>query len=312
MSNCTLNLTNTVLHLQTVTSIPTFILGVLGNIYILVMFCRRPRADWTYMNIYITNMSIADCILLVFLPVKIHYYNRPLEDELKELCNCVLSVYYVNMYVSIFTLTAISVVRYVAIKYPMKSRAILSCRNALVVCALIWFTILSISPVYFVTDSNNDKKMCFQRVKSGLSLHFVLLLIIVGFLLPFLIILFCSVKIIYTLRKQLDIGIRSEKIQCMFIIAANFIVFVICFLPVHLGYFVKYVVQNKDNCNDKQLAHNFLHSALSISSMNCGLDCFSYFFATKTTWNMCSTNRNEKERESNYNTVSDQDSMPTT
>ncbi|XDV23001.1 hypothetical protein PO909_027737 [Leuciscus waleckii] len=314
LTNCPLNITNTVLDLQTGTSIPTFILGVLGNMYILVMFCRRPRADWTYMNIYITNMAIADSILLVFLPVKIHYYNRPLEDNLKGLCNCVLSVYYINMYVSIFTLTAISMVRYVAIKYPMKSRAILSCRNALVVCSLIWFTIVSISPVYFVTDSDNDKKMCFQRVKSGLSLHFVLLLIIVGFLLPFLIILYCSVRIIYTLRKQLDIGTRSEKIQCMFIIAANFIVFVICFLPVHMGYFVKYIVQNEEkyNCSDKQLAHNFLHIALSISSMNCGLDCFSYFFATKTSWNMCSTNRNEKECKSDYNTVSDQDSMPTT
>ncbi|KAK9967127.1 hypothetical protein ABG768_001542 [Culter alburnus] len=316
MSNCTLNITDTVLNLQTVTSIPTFILGVLGNIYVLVMFCRRRRADWTYMNIYITNMSIADCILLVFLPVKIHYYNRPLEVELTALCNCVLSVYYINMYVSIFTVTAISVVRYVAIKYPLKARQIFSRTNALVICGLIWFTIGCISPVYFVTDSSNDKTMCFQRVREGLSLHFVLLLIIVGFLLPFMIILFCSVRIIHTLRKQLNIGSRSEKIQCMFIIAANLIVFVICFFPVHLGYFVKYVVQynyenpeNNYSCSDKQLAHNFLHSTLSISSMNCGLDCFSYFFATKTSWNMCRANKNEKEkRENNYDTVSNQNS----
>lgn len=312
MSNCTLNITNTVLNLQTVTSIPTFILGVLGNIYVLVMFCRRRRADWTYMNIYITNMSIADCVLLVFLPVKIHYYDRPLEDELKGLCNCVLSVYYINMYVSIFTVTAISVVRYVAIKYPLKARQIFSRANALVVCVLIWFTIGCISPVYFVTDSSNDKTMCFQRVRQGLSLPFVLLLIIVGFLLPFMIILYCSVSIIYTLRKQLDIGSRTEKIQCMFIITANFIVFVICFFPVHLGYFVKYVVQydygakNNYSCSDKQLAHNFLHSTLSISSMNCGLDCFSYFFATKTSWNMCRANQNEKE-----DRVLDQDSKTT-
>ncbi|KAL0161560.1 hypothetical protein M9458_045285, partial [Cirrhinus mrigala] len=292
MTNCTVQTSAAVNDLQKVTSIPTFILGVLGNIYVLVVFCRRPRAKWTYMNIYITNMAIADLALLMFLPVKIHYYVRPLQEHLKALCNFVLWDYYVNMYVSIFTITAISVVRYVAIKYPLKARNIFSRRNGLVVCGLIWFTICGISPVYFVTDSNNDKTMCFQRVKVALSLHFVLLLIIIGFLIPFLIMLFCSIRVICTLRKQLDIGSRSEKLQCIFIIVANFIVFVICFLPVHVGYIVKYIVQNKyadaedeDSCYYKQIAHNFLHIAFCISDMNCGLDCFSYFFATKTSWN---------------------------
>uniref|UniRef100_A0A671MV96 G protein-coupled receptor 35, tandem duplicate 1 n=2 Tax=Sinocyclocheilus anshuiensis TaxID=1608454 RepID=A0A671MV96_9TELE len=319
MSNCTLKITTTVENLQKVTSIPTFIFGVLGNIYVLVMFCRRSRAKWTYMNVYITNMAIADCALLTFLPVKIHYYSRPLAEHLKALCNLVLLVYYVNMYVSIFIITAISVVRYVAIKYPMKARNIFSCRNALVVCALIWFTICSISPVYFVTDSNNDKTMCFQRVKGALSLHFVLLLVIVGFLVPFLIMLFCSVRVVCTLKKQLDVGSRSEKIQCMFIIVANLVVFVVCFLPVHLGYLVKYIVQNKyantddnESCYYKLVAHNFLHIALCFSNMNCGLDCFSYFFATKTSWNMCCMNdTNNKEGECDYNTVSDAVSTPT-
>ncbi|XP_039540303.1 mu-type opioid receptor-like [Pimephales promelas] len=81
------------------------------------MFCRRPRADWTYMNIYITNMAIADCILLMLLPIRIlSYYENTWEFSTlwdhcnKELCYVLVSVYYVNMYVSIFTVTAISVV----------------------------------------------------------------------------------------------------------------------------------------------------------------------------------------------------------
>ncbi|KAI2650730.1 G-protein coupled receptor 35 [Labeo rohita] len=311
--NCTVQTSEAVHEFQKVTSIPTFILGVLGNIYVLVVFCRRPRAKWTYMNIYITNMAIADLTLLTFLPFKIHYYDRPLQDDLKALCNFALWNNYVNMYVSIFTITAISVVRYVAIKYPMKARNIFSCRSALVVCGLIWFIICSISPVYFVTDSNNDKTMCFQRVKVALSLHFVLLLIIVGFLMPFLIMLFCSVRVVCTLRKQLDVGTRSEKLQCIFIIVANFIVFVICFLPVHVGYFVKNILQNKytvaeddNSCYYKQIAHDFLHVAICISNMNCGLDCFSYFFATKTSWNMCCMNKSTNNKgEFTTNRVSD-------
>ncbi|XP_051550707.1 platelet-activating factor receptor-like [Myxocyprinus asiaticus] len=293
MVNCTVYVTDPILNLQKATSIPTFILGMLGNIYVLLMFCRRPRSEWNYMKIYITNMAIADCVVLVILPIKIHYYNIPWTYP-KGVCNFLLSVYYVNIYVSIFTMTAISVVRFVAIKYPMKAREILCCRNALVVCVLIWIVICSFSTFYFVKDSDNDKTMCFQRTKEGLSLLFILLLIMVGFLLPFLIMLFCTIKIIYTLRKQLEIGSRCEKIQCIFIISANLIVFVICFFPIHFGYLFKYMAKDH-SCDVQFIAHNFLHGAFCISNMNCGLDSFSYYFATKTSWDMCCMNQTRKE-----------------
>ncbi|XP_056615627.1 G-protein coupled receptor 35.1 [Triplophysa dalaica] len=293
--DCNLNVTNNTLILHKVTSIPTFILGLLGNIYVFVIFSRRPRKEWTNMMIYITNMAIADSVVLAILPFMIHFYNSKLPPEFKAICNIVLSLFYVNMYVSIFTVTAISVVRYIAVKFPLKAREILSRRSALVVCGLIWLVMLCFCPIYFLKDSGNDKTMCFQRVKESLSLHFILLLTVVGFLLPFLIVLFCSIKIICTLRKRLDVGHRSEKLQCMFIIAANLIVFVICFLPIHFGFILKYIAQSYDfSCDAQVFAHNFVHVAMFVSIMNCGLDSFCYYFATKTTWNICGTKvRNE-------------------
>ncbi|KAA0711942.1 G-protein coupled receptor 35 [Triplophysa tibetana] len=304
-SNCTqcnLSVTNNTLILQKVTSIPTFILGLLGNIYVFVIFSRRPRKEWTNIMIYITNMAIADSVVLAILPFMIHFYDSKLRPEFKAICNIVLSLYYVNMYVSIFTVTAISVVRYIAVKFPMKAREILSRRSALVVCGLIWLVMLCFCPIYFLKDSGNDKTMCFQRVRESLSLHFILLLTVVGFLLPFLIVLFCSINVICTLRKGLDVGIRSEKLQCMFIIAANLIVFVICFLPIHFGFILKYIAQShileksKSNCDMQIFGHNFVHGAMCFSIMNCSLDSFSYYFANKTKWNTCGTNhRNDKK-----------------
>ncbi|XP_056095014.1 G-protein coupled receptor 55 [Rhinichthys klamathensis goyatoka] len=313
MSNCTLNISAGIQSLQLASLIPTFILGVLGNIYVLVMFCRRPRADWTYMNIYITNMAIADCVLLVLLPIRIvSYYENTWElwdHSNKELCYVLVSVYYVNMYVSIFTVTAISVVRYVAIKYPMKSRDVLSRRRALVVCALIWLVTCSFSAAFHRVDDpkHNNTIKCFQKNKEEeLPLVFILVLDIVGFLVPFLIMLFCSVRVIYTLRKQLEIGSRGEKLQCVYIIAANLIVFVVCFFPVHFGFLFKYIAQAyKYSCDVQFFAHNFVHFAMCVSSMNCALDCFSYYFATKTSWILCCANktRNE-EHECDYRKVS--------
>nr|XP_055074359.1 G-protein coupled receptor 35.1 [Misgurnus anguillicaudatus] len=298
MLNCTLKVTDAFLHVQKAIYIPTFILGVLGNIYVFVIFCRRPRTDWTYMMVYISNMAIADCVLLVILPIKAYYYNSTLQEHSKSTCNFLLSLYYVNMYVSVFTMTTVSVVRYVAIAFPLKAREAFSCKRALVVCALIWLVVGGFSPVYFLKDSDNDKAMCFQRVKETLSLHFIVLLTVVGFLVPLLIMLYCSIKVIYTLRKQLDVGFRSEKIQCIFIIAANLIVFVICFLPVNCGFVLKYIAQAHEfSCDVQFLAHNFVHGAMCLSTMNCCLDCFSYYFATNTRWNICGINQRNEEYE---------------
>lgn len=292
--NCSLSVTSGVLTLQKVTSIPTFIIGVLGNIYVFVTFFRRPRKDWTNIMVYITNMAIADSVVLVILPVMTHYYNIELRADLQPMCNVLLATQYVNMYVSIFTVTAISIVRYIAIRCPLKAREIMSRKSALAVCTLIWIVIICISPVYFLKDSTNDKTMCFQRVRESLSLHFILLLTIVGFLLPFLIVLFCSLRVICTLRRQVEVGFRSEKLQCMFVIAANLMVFVTCFFPVHLGFVLKYIAQAHEfSCDAQVFAHNFVHGAMCVSVMNCGLDSFSYYFATKTTWNMCGV-RNEE------------------
>ncbi|XP_051979970.1 G-protein coupled receptor 55-like [Xyrauchen texanus] len=312
MANCTLNITDGIQIFQLATSIPTFIMGVLGNAYILIMFCRQPRSEWNYVKIYITNMAIADCILLVILPIKIASFYQNLEGTSqlwdhsnKELCYVLVSVYYVNMYVSIFTVTAISVVRYVAIKFPMKASGVLSCRRAMVVCALIWVVNCSFSAAFHRVDDpkQNATIKCFQKNKTEeLPLVFILVLNIVGFLLPVLIMLYCSIKVIAKLRKELEIGSRVEKVQCIFIIAANLVVFVICFFPVHLGFLFKYITQaNNYSCDVQFLAHNFVHGAMCISSMNCGLDSFSYYFATKRSWNMCCT---DKTRNEEYECVS--------
>uniref|UniRef100_A0A8C2B425 G-protein coupled receptors family 1 profile domain-containing protein n=1 Tax=Cyprinus carpio TaxID=7962 RepID=A0A8C2B425_CYPCA len=312
MPNCTLNITAGVQNFQIAALVPTFILGVLGNIYVLVTFCRRPRADWTYMNIYITNMAIADCVVLVLLPVRIASYgwerSRLWDQTNKELCYVLVSVYYVNMYVSIYTVTAICVVRYVAIEYPLKAREILCCRNALLVCALIWLVTCSSSAAFHRVDEpeGNTTIKCFQKNKAGvLPLTFILVLNINGFLVPFLIMLFCSISVIVKLKKQLEIGSHSEKIQCMFIIVANLIVFIVCFFPIHFGFFFKYVTQAYDHsCHEQFIAHNFVHGAMCVSSMNCALDCFSYYFATRTSWKLCSAKQStNKEDECDYNTV---------
>ncbi|KAJ8418933.1 hypothetical protein AAFF_G00004320 [Aldrovandia affinis] len=274
-----------------VISIPTFILGLVGNTAVLAVFCCRRRGEpWSYMMVYITNMAFADCIMLISLPFKMYSYQNEW-TLLPNFCLVLVSSHYVNMYVSIFTATAISVVRYMAIKYPFRAKEIMCPWKAFVVCVLIWLVICSFSACFHFVDAPNGNTThikCFQKNRSEpLPLSFILVLELVGYLLPLITMVFCSVEIISTLSKEMKIGSRSaEKIQCIRIIATNLIVFIVCFSPFHFGFLLKYFVETyiPSDCNMLEGVHNLIHTSFCIANANCCLDAFTYYFATKDSW----------------------------
>nr|XP_015216414.1 PREDICTED: G-protein coupled receptor 55-like isoform X2 [Lepisosteus oculatus] len=286
-SNCTPTITEGVRTLLTIIYIPTFILGVLGNVTVLVIFVRG-RRHWNDMMTYMTNISIADCFVLISLPFKIYSYYSTW--TLPSLCFVFVSSYYVNMYVSIQTVTAISVVRYIAIKYPFKAQAIMSPWKALIVCILIWVLNCTVSSQFHLVDApenpnkTDDDFRCFQKnTKKPLPLPFILILEIVGFLLPFSLMTFSSLQVIRTLSKQKQVG---EKTQCIRIITTNLTIFAVCFIPFHLGFLLKYIIETHahDSCDLLQGIHNFVHISMCIANTNCCLDSFCYYFVTKDFW----------------------------
>ncbi|XP_035271830.1 G-protein coupled receptor 55-like [Anguilla anguilla] len=302
-SSCNLNITEAVQILQMGISIPSFVLGLLGNVAVLAIFCcGRGGGPWSYMMVYITNMALADCTVLFFLPFKMYSYRKKWPFS-AHFCVLLVYVYYVNMYVSIFTATAISVVRYVGIKYPFRAKQVLSPRKALVVCVLIWVVTCSIGAGFYKVDAppeaNGTRFMCFQKVRSKpLPLSFILVLELLGYFLPLATMTFCSAHIIRVLSRPTggngggrDGGSSAEKAQCVRIIAANLAVFVVCFTPFHLGFLLKHAVETHrpGDCGLLEGVHGFTHVSFSLASANCCLDAFTYYFATRDSWRRVST-----------------------
>ncbi|XP_061096865.1 G-protein coupled receptor 55-like isoform X1 [Conger conger] len=292
--NCDLNITEELQTAQMVLSVPTFVLGLMGNVAVLGMFCCRRGQSWTYMMVYITNMALADCTVLFSLPFKIYSYRNEWPFS-TDFCLVLVSVYYVNMYVSIYTATAISVVRYVGIKYPFKAKEILSPRKALLVCAFIWVLLCSLSACFHRVDTpeeNATRIVCFQkRKKEPLPIPFILVLELLGYALPLITMSFCSVQVIRALSKQTSASSQMDKkIQCIRIMAANWVVFVVCFTPIHFGFLLKYIVESHtEDCGLLRGVHSFMHFSFVIANMNCCLDAFSYYFATRDSWKRLST-----------------------
>ncbi|XP_033885516.2 G-protein coupled receptor 35-like [Acipenser ruthenus] len=280
---CNISMPRAVETFQMVISIPVLILGLLFNAAALFLLCCKLR-EWTETKIYMTNLAIADFILLLSLPFKMATYHHIFT---KQFCMLLVSVYYVNMYVSILTITAISVDRYIAIKHPFRARTLRSPLKAAAVCLMIWLIIGSFSVMVNTDSKHKDSKLqnkCFQsNASTGLSFKSILLIEIVGFCMPLVILTFCSTQAIHSLSKDISSERRDEKRRGIHVIATNLVVFFICFAPIHIAMFLQHLFKTLDhsNCSLQQQMANFMHVSSCITNTNCCLDAVCYYFVAK-------------------------------
>ncbi|XP_078059017.1 G-protein coupled receptor 55-like [Mustelus asterias] len=273
--------------MQLVIYIPTFILGLPFNLLALLMFCCKIKR-WTESTIYMSNLALADILLLFSLPFKMLEQDGGWPFD-TAFCSFVESLYFVNMYASIFIITSISIDRYLAIIHPLKARVFRSPRNTMIICLIIWaFVWLGSIPIYGFhdsTDSANFTIICFHKFSDkswnpGL-IAFVELL---GFVIPMAIMVFCSVRIIRKLlQRQSDTPGNCQI--CIRIITANLAIFICSFVPTHIGIFLQFLVRQdiigRDYCSTRRSISLFVQGAMCLANVNCCLDAICYYFVAK-------------------------------
>ncbi|KAG8004950.1 Galanin receptor type 1 [Nibea albiflora] len=121
-----------------------FILGVLGNTMVITVLARsKPGQPRSTTNIFILNLSVADLSYLLFcVPFQSTIYMLSSWVLGAFICKFIHYFFTVSMLVSIFTLSAMSVDRYVAIVHARKSSSIRVGRHAMIGVVLIWIVSL--------------------------------------------------------------------------------------------------------------------------------------------------------------------------
>lgn len=288
-SNCTfISLKFQILTFSLITYIPLFIFGIICNALALWIFCCKMQ-NWTETTLFMANLMVADILVVLTFPFRIyallHKWNLG-----NVLCKVILSSYFVNTYMSIFTITAIAFDRYLAVRHPMKYKSWMSLMKASIVCCSFWIIFITIGILSNLENRDYTLPTCFQKVSShpfNLSLGFV----VVGFALPLLVISFCSGKVIMTLRVKTTLHTyrqRSVK-KAVKIVIANFASFVICFLPIHVGYTIRFVAESlKASCYILENINDFIHVATIMANSNCVLDSIVYYFAASEFWDVLS------------------------
>ncbi|NXJ60628.1 GPR55 protein, partial [Rostratula benghalensis] len=266
--------------LQLAISIPTFILGLILNVLALSVFCCFWKKQ-TKTSVYMINLMLADVLLLLSLPLKWYY---SVTEAPGLLCSFIQSLYFANLYGSIFIIVCITVDRYICIRHPFEGRANQSTKWAILRCCFIWaVTWLCSSPMYIFRTNNYCK--CFYNMseEGAWNVPLIASVEIFGFLIPFAVVFFCSVQNIFILLNHKSQAKKKVDSGSLRVIIINFMVFFLCFTPFHLGIFLQYLVKRHviEDCSLKQRISLFIQVSMMVANLNCCLDAIFYYFAAK-------------------------------
>uniref|UniRef100_G1KUR5 Lysophosphatidic acid receptor 6 n=1 Tax=Anolis carolinensis TaxID=28377 RepID=G1KUR5_ANOCA len=276
-----------------------FVLGLISNcaaIYIFTCTLKVRNETTTYM----LNLAISDLLFVFTLPFRVYYFaskDWPFGDIL---CKISVTLFYINMYGSIFFLTSISIDRFLAIVYPFRSKTIRTKRNAKIACIAIWTIVIvgSIPASLFQstnTHVNTKGQMhnaCFENFseatwKTYIS-RIVIFIEIVGFFIPLILNVTCSTLVLRTLNKPLTLSRNTiSKKKVLRMIFVHLLIFCFCFVPYNITLILYSLMRTQtwDNCSVVAAVKTMYPITLCIAISNCCFDPIVYYFTSDTIQN---------------------------
>lgn len=256
-----------------------FIVGLIFNLLALVFFFSQTKSR-SHTIVYMTNLAIADVLLILTLPMRV-YYHLGYNGLPQWLCEVLGLILKANMYGSIFLLTCICFDRCMAVTFPMSARVQGGRKKAPLVCVGIWlFTFGASLPIYFSTPAGAETEECFNSLPIfAIKPVVVFITLFVGFGVPLVIMLICSWGLVRAVRRssvaQTNL-VDSEKIQRM--IATSILIFLLSFLPYHATLVLVYMHGVNTSCS-MRAAYRY---SLMVACLNTVLDPIAYYFTTDT------------------------------
>ena len=210
-----------------------FILGFCGNA--VVIWIAGFKMNKSVNTTWYLSLAISDFIFCACLPLSITYL--AMGEWIFGLVMCKLTsfVMFLNMFSSIFLLVVISADRCMSVAFPVWAQNKRTVRKASAVVVLAWVMsiVLSMPRIVFrnVTD-HRGKVTCVNNYNTYRHSHKYVAWsrFLGGFVVPFLIIIFCYTVIIHKLTKNK----MTKSTKPFKVMSALIATFFICWLPYHV------------------------------------------------------------------------------
>ncbi|XP_074510164.1 chemerin-like receptor 1 [Sebastes fasciatus] len=274
-----------------------FVLGVLGNG--VVIWVTGFKMKKTVNTVWFLNLAVADFLFTAFLPLIVTYtalnFHWPFG---KFMCKLAYNINSLNMFVSVYILMVISVDRCVSVVWPVWAKNHRSVRKASCVSLGVWVLALILStpnfifsdtgPSHFDKDvinclnnfafSEDNKTPSVNQLRQLRNKAMTLRGFLLGFVVPFTVIVSCYAVIIHRLRRNRTLASKSSR--PFKIIVAVITTFFLCWAPYHIMALIEMV--NFRPTYQRQTLHLVTAIgtpiATSLAFLNSGLNPLLYVF----------------------------------
>ncbi|XP_062393715.1 chemerin-like receptor 1 [Sardina pilchardus] len=260
-----------------------FVLGVLGNG--LVIWVTGFKMKKTVNTIWFLNLAVADFLFTAFLPLSVAYTAMDFHWPFgRFMCKVNSTLTTLNMFASVYILVVISVDRCISVVKPIWAQNHRSVQRASAVSLVVWFLALVLSSPYFVfrdvaPRENNSKVInCFNNfafsddlvspdivaLRSLRHCAMIITRVILGFIVPFAIIVSCYAVIIHRLRMNRSMSGRTGR--PFRIIAAVVTAFFLCWAPFHIMSIIEMVNHMRSEADFSLTLHHVTMIGIPITT----------------------------------------------
>ncbi|XP_077595677.1 hydroxycarboxylic acid receptor 3 [Stigmatopora nigra] len=266
------------------------ILGVLGNLVALWIFCFRIKS-WNANIVFLLNLVVADFLALVSLPLRVDALLRRHWVFGDVMCRLNLFLMFSNRTASIALMTIIAFYRYFKVVHPHHRFNRMTKHQAALFSLVVW--LLVSSPripllAYNHIKGSGNKSQCFfftsyKEASRGIIILVTMhrILTVLEFIIALVLLLFCSVRISRFLKER-QMG-KPEKVRkAMRVCIAIVVIFLVCFLPTTittLGIWLNRAIWPW-NCNAFYTLTQLNIVSLGLNFLNSALDPIVYVFSS--------------------------------
>ncbi|XP_039986989.1 leukotriene B4 receptor 1 [Xiphias gladius] len=212
----------------------SFLIGAPGNLLVIWTILRHVKHR-SHTLVLILHLAAADLLVLITLPLWI--YSLAHSWVFGE-ASCKAMVYTIKacMYSSVFLITLMSVERFVSVRYPFASAKWKRQKALNKVLLTLWTAAflfsIPIIPTQVVGNESGEDHCLYQQYTSDTQeLVFVLLETLVGYILPFSVLVVCYGCLFSRITQMTFKSKRKSTV----LITSVVVVFAICWTPHHIG-----------------------------------------------------------------------------
>ncbi|XP_051875907.1 proteinase-activated receptor 1-like [Pristis pectinata] len=236
--------------------------------------------------IYMMNLAVADLLFVLLLPLKISYHFSGNDWGFGSfVCQLVTGGFYAYMYCSVLLMMCISVDRFLAVVYPIKSSSWRTRGRVVGLCLIMWLLAICgalplflIEQTVYVIDLNitTCHDVLPLSVLQTYSVYYFPSLCILFFVIPLIVTTVCYGSIISTLHSA-SMANQYGKRHAFFLAIIVLGVFIVCFTPTNIILLIHYL--HFFHAPSDSLYFVYM-PCVCICSVSCCLDPLIYYYAS--------------------------------